>query len=112
QLGFAQPERHRKAGFDWQRDGHFNETAAHAQIRALAPYDWLAGRMQLNRDGALHPRRAAAQQPSGSYRPQYHEEEENPRTASPGSFNSPIWPSLGEPAAAAHFMRKCTLLFP
>jgi len=36
QLGFAQPERHRKAGFDWQRDGHFNETAAHAQIRGLA----------------------------------------------------------------------------
>src|SRR6266700_2291573 len=58
QLGFAQPERHSKAGFDWQRDGHFNETAAHAQIRGLAPNDRLAGRMQLDRNGALHSRRA------------------------------------------------------
>src|SRR5439155_15546973 len=47
-----------QAGFDWQRDGHFNETAAHAQIRGFTPNHRLPVTMQLYRDRALHSRRA------------------------------------------------------
>src|SRR5216683_5991144 len=55
QLGFSQPQCDFEFGVHPQRNGHFYEAAAQAQIRNLAPYHWLSHRVQFRSDGALRP---------------------------------------------------------
>src|SRR6266852_1302755 len=55
QLGFSQPQCDFEFGVHPQRNGHFYEAAAQAQIRNLALYHWLSHRVQFRSDVALRP---------------------------------------------------------